>query len=477
MSDHRVTKCVFILTLAFLCFAATAQGYQYPLTSGAHRLARTTYGSEERLAISGTRVVYAGFGNGHYVHGNWVPANWDIYCYDLKTGKERRLTTSEANQTHPAISGTKVVWQDDRNAGYDIYDHWTDNYDIYCYDLTTGKEKRLTASAQDQTNPAISGTTVVWEDGRGVYRWDIHSYDLATGKEITVTPNWWWQGDPDISGTTVVWDDDRNYVDPEPDDDWWMCDIYSYDLATGEESRLTTSTTARYPAISGTRVVYQDKLVEYSGNYDIFCYDLATGEAKRLTTNAHAQTDAAIAGNNVVWADDRNGWPTNSTSPPFWHSQWDIYYYNLATDRVMRLTTSKADQTGPVVSGTKVVWRDYRDGKASIYCYELKPAATLGTPVAPSEMYHGRRYTVYGTLKPQHTADSKVGWLQCDRYYSGAWHRTRTFTMTSKDYSTYSRYKAYSVRLPYHGKWRVRAYHYDAAHAASFSKWRYITVR
>ena len=65
----------------------------------------------------------------------------------------------------------------------------------------------------------------------------------------------------------------------------------------------------------------------------------------------------------------------------------------------------------------------------------------------------------------------------CYRYYSGAWHYSRRFPIKAYDYSTYSRYKAYRVRLPYKGRWRMRAWHYDAKHASSFSAWRYVTVK
>ncbi|AKB78955.1 cell surface protein [Methanosarcina horonobensis HB-1 = JCM 15518] len=41
--------------------------------------------------------------------------------YDLSTPKETQITTNESNQESPAICGDRIVWQDSRNGGSDIY--------------------------------------------------------------------------------------------------------------------------------------------------------------------------------------------------------------------------------------------------------------------------------------------------------------------------------------------------------------------
>jgi hypothetical protein len=93
-------------------------------------------------------------------------------------------------------------------------------------------------------------------------------------------------------------------------------------------------------------------------------------------------------------------------------------------------------------------------------------------------MYHYRTYLVYGSLKPRHAAGTIVGALQCDRYYSGAWHRTRTYTVRASNFYGYSRYKSYIVSLPTAGRWRVRAYHSATSSSeAGYSSWYYVTVR
>ena len=56
--------------------------------------------------------------------GNWQDYrnnNWDIFGYNLTTQKEFQITDNSYDQTNPAINGNVVVWQDNRNANSEIY--------------------------------------------------------------------------------------------------------------------------------------------------------------------------------------------------------------------------------------------------------------------------------------------------------------------------------------------------------------------
>jgi hypothetical protein len=107
-----------------------------------------------------------------------------------------------------------------------------------------------------------------------------------------------------------------------------------------------------------------------------------------------------------------------------------------------------------------------------------KGVSVIGTPVVPSTMYRWKTYRVYGSLRPRHPSGSIVGTIQCERYYRGAWHGVKSYTVRASDYSTYSRYAAKSVRLSTPGKWRIRAYHPATLRfAGDYSPWRYVTVK
>jgi hypothetical protein len=106
------------------------------------------------------------------------------------------------------------------------------------------------------------------------------------------------------------------------------------------------------------------------------------------------------------------------------------------------------------------------------------PKATVHTPVAPSTMYRGHSYTIYGYVAPKHSSGYYLVEL---RFYkkNSAGHYVYHHHVHARRYyysSTKTKYKA-TVSLPHRGRWRVRAVHSCAIHATSYSGYDYITVR
>jgi len=106
------------------------------------------------------------------------------------------------------------------------------------------------------------------------------------------------------------------------------------------------------------------------------------------------------------------------------------------------------------------------------------PRAWVRTPIAPKVMYKGKAKAVYGYLKPRHTAGTFPVRIYKYRYVSGKWKSYGYVKAKAKNYSSYTKYTA-SVKLPYKGKWRLRALHpADAGHAKSWSSgYDYVTVK
>ena len=93
------------------------------------------------------------------------------------------------------------------------------------------------------------------------------------------------------------------------------------------------------------------------------------------------------------------------------------------------------------------------------------PRAWVSNPIAASVMYLNQAKTVYGYLKPRHTASTYPVRIYKYRYVSGAWKPYSYIKAKAYNYSTYTKYSV-SLKLPYRGKWRLRAYHpADAGHA------------
>ena len=247
--------------------------------------------------------------------------HWDIYMYNLNTGKETQITDDTCEQESPAIYGDIIVWQDNRN----IY--WKEGYplhqwDIYMYNLETEKEIRITFHDSDQINPAIYGDKIVWQDNRHG-NWDIYMYDPTRG-ETQITFHDSDQINPAIYGDKIVWQDYRN----------WNSDIYMYDPAQGGEIKIIPITTnegqQEDPTISEKGIVWED---DRNGNYDVYIYDFENGES-RLTLTDNNQIRPVIQGDSVVWYSE--GYTSVVPGEKVPHcvnceGSWYTYFYKIST--------------------------------------------------------------------------------------------------------------------------------------------------
>jgi hypothetical protein len=145
----------------------------------------------------------------------------------------------EGLKTDYSVSGDHLIWfQADGNGVKQIhYRH-----------LTTGEERTLTDSPSAKDAPFISGNTVVWADKalqapESVY-WDIYSYNLDTGKTEKLNKRDGEMSNPITDGVGVVWFDRKPYGD-----------MYYRHLATGEEYNLGEGL---FPVLADGRVVYKN---------------------------------------------------------------------------------------------------------------------------------------------------------------------------------------------------------------------------
>ncbi len=242
---------------------------------------------------------------------------------------ESPVVSDPLDQVNPAISGSTVVWQDYRNKENPAYDPSGCNQvrdctaaDIYVRDLSTGSEQRLTTAAEGM-DPDIDGDLVVWRD------WNtgkIVVHDLADGtwRNASTMDGTVQMVTPAVSGSTVVWTDYRNSSK--------YGDIYMRDLSRPADEPLSRAST-----------------------------DPAIPEVKKDKRRPD------IDGDIVVWEDWRNAYQDDWG---WWHNP-DIYMKNLSTGVEQSVCTDTSDQYSPAVAGNRVYWMDYRSGNWDIYMLDL----------------------------------------------------------------------------------------------------------
>ncbi len=287
--------------------------------------------------------------------------DYDIYIADINNPSEPLVfVIGDSNdQTSPVVYENMVVWQD--------YVVWGDSadWDIRVADINNLAEPQIFAVSDvvdnNECKPAIHGNTVVWQDGDAgdfnIYGADIT--DLGNPSEFQIAEFEHDQQGPAIYRTIVVWQD--NFFG-----DW---DIYSADIwrrnKPAEAAVSYIENDQQSPAIWGNIVVWQSYglLTEdnFFGDWDIYAADISGPNDPvefAITTNESSQTNPDIDGNIIVWQDYRN-------------NNWDIFGYNLTTQKEFQITDDSHDQTNPAISGKVVVWQDNRNANSEIYAVVL----------------------------------------------------------------------------------------------------------
>lgn len=279
--------------------------------------------------------------------------DWELWLVDIGTGEAQQLT----NDGHPkyggALSADYVAWIDQRRmiqlSGYSSYTPEFSS-DVFVRNRHTGEERRITDEPASRQGLRMSGTRLVWHDNRnGLLEdrprdYDIYLYDLENSVEIPVAVAPGTQLMPDIHGDTVVWSDNRNSADRgTPKAGCGNCsdnrfDIYSHNLASAKEKPLVeTGDHNGPPSIHGERVTWQQ--FGAPGESAIVLLDLGTGEQTILGTGGRGEARPLISEDHAIWTVketcDVDLVERNPRSKP----QPGVYAYGLKTGEVHQLSS------------------------------------------------------------------------------------------------------------------------------------------
>ena len=293
-------------------------------------VAGTGEGEQMHPAISGTRVAWQDNRNG----------NWDIYYKDLPGGAETLVTSDVFDQSMPDVYGGRIVWQDARN----------DDGDIYGYDTATEQEFAICTDGGSQERPVISGDWVAWQD-YSAGNWDIYAYNFSTMEKIRITSHERDQMHPAIEGSTILWQDYRH----------GLGEIYGFDLDSSVETRLTNNIDNQTsPVLSGNIYVWTD---HRNGGRDLYLRD-AEGNETRVTYGAGDEADADIKGGTIVYTDFTNG-----LDDP------NLAFYDMTTGLGGILNANPARQEEAAIGDGYVAWQDNRTGNYRIYVSDFEVVA------------------------------------------------------------------------------------------------------
>ena len=160
---------------------------------------------------------------------------------------------------------------------------------------------------------------------------------------------------PKISDRFIVWEE---WVNGRS-----QASIYTLD--SGSLSGLTQSNYPRAaPDADRENIVYEQAggTSSSSTSTNIYVYDTTTRTEQAVAPYAANQYDPAISGSYIVWQDWRSGVP-------------NIYLADLKAGSARPISSNRAEQTSPAISGTYIVWEDWRNGNADIYLYDIATGA------------------------------------------------------------------------------------------------------
>jgi len=156
-------------------------------------------------SISGNLVVY--------------DYNSDIYLYNLFTHETEVICDNPAEQHNPTIDGRTIVWEDNRNGDWDLYEctlwYWQSGKHLNDWPLSFLAIERYKSTRSDQRNPNLKNKMLVFTDNSDgneeIYLLNFRDASLyrLNGQVTKISNSDYEDCNPITDGNKIVWWDDK----------------------------------------------------------------------------------------------------------------------------------------------------------------------------------------------------------------------------------------------------------------------------
>ncbi|MBU4031919.1 MAG: hypothetical protein KKH41_05475 [Candidatus Thermoplasmatota archaeon] len=224
--------------------------YAYCFTNSTEWAVCTNPSAQLKPAIDGDIIVWQDLRSGNY----------DIYMVNITDGKEERISDSPDHDMGVNIQGNTVVW-------YSYYGSPGSDYsDIIMYDIKARKSLNINNDAAIQYCPDVYDDRVVWHDNRNG-NWEIYQYNIASTaiSRLTYDPDGQQNFMPRIYEDTVVY-----YFHNQLTNLW---SARMFNITTGVQTILERDLDGdSHPVIHGQKIAWVNRT---DIKNDIYVLDLA----------------------------------------------------------------------------------------------------------------------------------------------------------------------------------------------------------
>ena len=220
-----------------------------------------------------------------------VPGETVAPLFSLKSDDRFIVPGNIAEKTSPAVAGSLVAWVEATGLGPRLV-VWDTR------DLDTAPRTFAVPNLTRPRQLALSDVYIVYVDDRYGDP-DVFALDLETGLERPVVTKFGAQERPDILGTVVAWEDCRDCVSGlDVPGREALRQVYTRDLAAGDEAALTTSPDGAFSPRFGLLVDGRQALAWIEGRAAVAYTRLLPGQPSqsgRFDVSVHLGADQEVA--------------------------------------------------------------------------------------------------------------------------------------------------------------------------------------